>query len=179
MNFIIYHACLRPAFELPDQALAEFEATGEIKWASDLARIPEEYGVDNVYADLGTCFANSATANPRFAAALLGTLIKGLGADHVVWGTDSVWYGSPQWQIEALRRLEIPEDMQKKHGFAPLGPADGEVKNKIFGLNSAKLYNLDPKTALQAVKNDGLAQLKQKYSDIAEVRDNERYGYIT
>ena len=44
MNFIIYHACLRPAFELPDQALAEFEATGEIKWASDLARIPEEYG---------------------------------------------------------------------------------------------------------------------------------------
>jgi predicted TIM-barrel fold metal-dependent hydrolase len=179
MNFIIYHACLRPAFELPDQALAEFEATGEIKWASDLARIPEEYGVDNVYADLGTCFANSATANPRFAAALLGTLIKGLGADHVVWGTDSVWYGSPQWQIEALRRLEIPEDMQKKHGFAPLGPADGEVKNKIFGLNSAKLYNLDPKTALQAVKNDGLAQLKQKYSDIAEVRDNARYGYIT
>jgi predicted TIM-barrel fold metal-dependent hydrolase len=178
MNFIIYHACLRPAFELPDQALAEFEATGEIKWASDLARIPEEYGVSNVYADLGTCFANSATANPRFAAALLGTLIKGLGVDHVVWGTDSVWYGSPQWQIEALRRLEIPEDMQKKHGFAPLGAADGAVKNKIFGLNSAKLYNLDTKVAVEAVKNDGIAQLKQKFINTAELRDNARYGYI-
>ncbi|MFT5425381.1 MAG: putative TIM-barrel fold metal-dependent hydrolase [Gammaproteobacteria bacterium] len=178
MNFIIYHACLRPAFELPDQALAEFEATGEIKWASDLARIPEEYGVSNVYADLGTCFANSATANPRFAAALLGTLIKGLGVDHVVWGTDSVWYGSPQWQIEALRRLEIPEDMQKKHGFAPLGPADGAVKNKIFGLNSAKLYNLDTKVAQEAVENDGIAQLKQKFTNTAELRDNARYGYI-
>ena len=178
MNFIIYHACLRPAFELPNQALAEFEATGEIKWASDLARIPEEYGVSNVYADLGTCFANSATANPRFATALLGTLIKGLGVDHVVWGTDSVWYGSPQWQIEALRRLEIPEDMQKKHGFAPLGPADGAVKNKIFGLNSAKLYNLDTKVAVEAVKNDGIAQLKQKFINTAELRDNARYGYI-
>jgi uncharacterized protein len=178
MNFIIYHACLRPAFELPDQALAEFEATGEIKWASDLARIPEEYGVSNVYADLGTCFANSATANPRFAAALLGTLIKGLGVDHVVWGTDSVWYGSPQWQIEALRRLEIPEDMQKKHGFAPLGPADGAVKNKIFGLNSANLYNLDTKVAQEAVENDGIAQLKQKFTNTAELRDNARYGYI-
>ena len=32
------------------------------------------------------------------------------------------------WQIEGLRRLEIPEAMQKKHGFAPLGPADGPVK---------------------------------------------------
>lgn len=178
MNFIIYHACLRPAFELPDQTLAEFEATGEIKWASDLARIPEEYGVDNVYADLGTCFANSATANPRFAAALLGTLIKGLGEDHVVWGTDSVWYGSPQWQIEAMRRLEIPEDMQKKHGFAPLGPADGVVKNKIFGLNTAKLYKLDPELALQVVNSDGIASLKQNFTNSAELRDNTRYGYI-
>ena len=55
----------------------------------------------------------------------------------MVWGTDSVLYGSPQWQIEALRRLEIPDDLQKKYGFAPLGPADGMVKNAIFGYNSA------------------------------------------
>ena len=27
----------------------------------------------------------------------------------------------PQWQIEAMRRLEIPEDMQKQYGFQPLG----------------------------------------------------------
>ena len=43
---------------------------------------------------------------------MLGTLVKGMGAEHVLWGTDSVWYGSPQWQIEAFRRIEIPEDMQ-------------------------------------------------------------------
>ena len=48
---------------------------------------------------------------------------QGLGADHVCWGTDAIWTGSPQWQIEALRRLEIPEDMQKKYGFQPLGGA--------------------------------------------------------
>ncbi len=178
MNFIIYHACLRPAFELPEQALAEFETTGEIKWASDLARIPDKYGVNNVYADLGTCFANSATANPRFAAALVGTLIKGLGVDRVVWGTDSVWYGSPQWQIEAFRRLEIPEDMQRKHGFSPLGAADGEVKNKIFGLNSAKLYNLDPELALKATGTDGINKIKHAYANEPELRDNTRYGYI-
>src|SRR5207249_7470322 len=110
------HLPRRPA-RLPGATrpgLAEFDRSGEIKWASDLARIPGEQGVTNVYAEMGTSFANSCTANPRFAAALLGTWIKNMGVDHVVWGTDSVLYGSPQWQIEALRRLEIPEDMQKK-----------------------------------------------------------------
>ena len=63
----------------------------------------------------------------------MGMLIKGMGADHVVWGTDALWTGAPQWQIEGLRRLEIPEDMRKKHGFAELGPADGPVKRAIFG----------------------------------------------
>ncbi len=77
----------------------------------------------------------------------MGTLIKGLGADHVCWGTDAVWTGAPQWQIEGLRRLEIPEDMQKKHGFAPLGAADGPVKTAIFGGNNAKLYDIEPKRA--------------------------------
>ena len=44
---------------------------------------------------------------------MMGTLIKGLGHDHVFWGTDSVWYGSPQWQIEAFRRLEIPRTCRR------------------------------------------------------------------
>ena len=81
------------------------------------------------------------------AAALFGTLIKGLGYDHIFWGTDSVWYGSPQWQIEAFRRLEIPADMMAKHGFQPLGAADGAVKSAIFGYNSARLYKLDLRAA--------------------------------
>ena len=51
---------------------------------------------------------------------MLGQLIKGLGVDHVCWGTDAIWTGSPQWQIEAMRLLEIPQDRQQQHGFAPL-----------------------------------------------------------
>ena len=34
-------------------------------------------------------------SHPLYCAAILGSLVKGLEADHVVWGTDSVWYGSP------------------------------------------------------------------------------------
>src|ERR1700756_3663162 len=182
MNFVIYHSALRPFTELPDQAWAEFEASGRIKWTTDLAEIPEKYGVTNVYGEIGTSFANSAVAHPKFAAALVGTLVKGLGADHVVWGTDSVWYGSPQWQIEAMRRLEIPEDMQKKYGFAPLGGAGSPVKQAIFGLNSARLYRINLKAAdaqpLPAYSEDRLAQLKKEYEFAAKEPSNLRYGYV-
>ena len=50
-----------------------------MKWATDLAEIPAKYGVSNVYGEIGTAFATSAVANPRFAAAFIGTLVSGLG----------------------------------------------------------------------------------------------------
>src|SRR5213080_2022711 len=178
VNFVIYHAALRSFLETPDAALAEFEQTGRIKWATDLAEIPAKHGVTNVYGEIGTSFANSAVANPRFAAAFIGTLVRGLGADHVVWGSDSVWYGSPQWQIEALRRLEIPEDMQKTHGFAPLGPADGIVKTAIFGGNSARLYKLDVRSAQGEITRDKIAAIKAEYVAMGGMRSNTRYGYV-
>ena len=177
MNFVIYHAALRQFLESPDDDLAEFEKTGHIVWASDLAAIPQKYGVNNVYGEVGTAFANSAVANPRFAAALMGTLIKGMGFDHVVWGTDSVWYGSPQWQIEAFRRLEIPADMAQKHGFAPLGAADGAVKSAIFGYNSARLYKLDLRAELPPIDQDKLAAARTASLHTAN-RSNLAYGYV-
>ncbi|MEM7250034.1 MAG: amidohydrolase family protein [Pseudomonadota bacterium] len=178
MNFVIYHGCFRPFLEKPDATLAEFEKSGTIDWSTQLSRIPEEHGVDNVYAELGTAFATCATANPRLAAALVGTFIKGMGANRVVWGTDSVWYGSPQWQIEALRRLEIPDDMQKKHGFAPLGSAAGLVKNTIFGYNSARLYNVDATAFADPLPEDHLASIKREYELAGGIRTNTTFGYV-
>jgi len=178
INFIIYHAALRAFQENPTDDLDEFERTGYIRWTSDLAAIPEKHGVKNVFADTGTCFAVSAVTNPRFCAAMMGTLIKGVGHDHIFWGTDSVWYGSPQWQIEAFRRLEIPEDMQKKHGFAPLGAADSPVKSAIFGYNGARHYHLDLHAAFNELPNDGIARRKAAYLENGGARSNAAYGYV-
>lgn len=178
LSFVMYHSALRPFAESPEAALAQFEKNGYIQWVSDLAEIPAKHGVSNVYADIGTSFAMSATANPRFCAAFMGTLIKGLGADHVFWGTDSVWYGSPQWQIEALRRLEIPEDMRKQHGFAALGPANGEVKASIFGYNAARHYNVELHAGLMPWETDGMATTKAAYLSRSPTRSNAAYGYI-
>jgi hypothetical protein len=86
-----------------------------------------------------------------------------------------VWYGSPQWQIEALRRLEIPEDMQKKHGFKPLGAADGPVKSAIFAGNAAKHYKLDPSKAQNTLGTDEISAMRTYW---AGNPSNLRYGYV-
>ena len=176
MNFVIYHAALRQFLESPDDDLAEFEKTGHMLWASDLAAIPQKYGVSNVYGDLGQIFAQTAVVEPRLCAALMGMLIKGIGADHVIWGTDALWTGAPQWQIEGLRRLEIPEEMRNKHGFAALGPADGPIKRAIFGENSARMYRYEIKKA--AWRDDRFASIKSDYERRGPAPSNLRYGFV-
>ena len=177
LNFVIYHSAFRFTGGAQSIGWEQFEKTGRIDWVTDLAEIPEKHGVKNVYGDLGQIFAQSTVAEPRLCAAMMGQLVKGLGADHVVWGSDAVWTGAPQWQIEALRRLEIPEEMQKQHGFKPLGAADGPVKSAIFGDNSARLYGVTrPQRA--SLANDRVAIAKAEYDLHGEGRTNLRYGYM-
>jgi len=182
LNFFVYHAGYRYAGGPPlqgasDIGAVQFEKTGKIDWVSDLVDIPQKYGVTNVYADVGATFANCCISYPRLAAAMMGMLVKGLGSDHLLWGTDSLWFGSPQWQIEALRRLEIPVDIQKQHGHAPLGPTEGATKRAIFGLNSARLFNLDV-TEKAAWRNDSMSQRRVAYLDSGADRSNLAYGWV-
>ena len=178
LNFIVYHGGYRYAGGgRAEDAWAQFEKTGRIDWITDLADIPGKHGVKNVYADVGQLFAQTTMAEPRLAAVMMGQLIKGMGADHVCWGTDAIWTGSPQWQIEALRRLEVPEELQKKHGYAALGPADGPVKAAIFGGNNARLYNYQPQQRAELV-DDKLAAYKTLYEKHGAGRTNLAYGFV-
>ena len=178
LNFIIYHSGYRHIGGDPVLGLQEWEKTGRLSWVSDLAEIPHKYGVKNVYADTGQIFAFTVVSEPLVVAALMGTLIKGMGSDHVCWGSDAVWTGSPQWQIEGLRRLEIPDDMQKKYGFAPLGAADGPVKSAIFGGNSARLYKVDQAKAEHEMRGDKLGIMKAEYEGEGGRPSNLRFGYV-
>jgi predicted TIM-barrel fold metal-dependent hydrolase len=179
LNFIIYHGGYRyGGGGRAEEAWSAFERTGRIEWVTDLAEIPGKHGVNNVYADVGQLFAQSTMAEPRLAAVMMGQLIAGLGVDHVCWGTDAIWTGSPQWQIEALRRLEIPEALQRQHGFKPLGAADGPVKRAILGENNARLYGV-PAPQRAALEDDGLAQARRRYADLGGARSNRAYGYVS
>ena len=95
---------------------------------------------ENVWAELGSTWFNLMRA-PDDAAHVLGKLLRDVGEDRVLWGTDSIWYGSPQDQLRAFRAFEISEEYQERFGYPALTP---EVKRKVLGLNAARLYGVDP-----------------------------------
>ncbi len=178
LNFIVYHGGYRYAGGgRPEDAWAQFEKSGRVEWVTDLAEIPAKFGVSNVYADVGQLFAQTTIAEPRLSAVMVGQLVKGMGFDHVCWGTDAIWTGAPQWQIEALRRLEIPEDIARRYGYPALGAADGPLKNAIFGDNNARLYNFSRERRL-ALSGDRLALAKAAYDVHGDGRTNMAYGYV-
>jgi hypothetical protein len=94
----------------------------------------------NVYAELGSTW-RTVMSSPDEAAHLLGKLLVAVGEDRVLWGTDSIWYGSPQDQIDAFRAFRISEELQEAHGYPAL---TDEVKAKILWRNAADLHGLDP-----------------------------------
>jgi predicted TIM-barrel fold metal-dependent hydrolase len=97
----------------------------------------------NVYADLGTTWWH-LMRDPTQGAHAWGKLLQHVGEDNVVWGTDSIWYGTPQDQIQAFRALEISPELQERYGYPALTP---ERKAKVLGLNGARLYGVEHRIA--------------------------------
>jgi hypothetical protein len=94
----------------------------------------------NVFAELGSSWGQ-VYKHADQAAHYLGKLLLYVGENNVCWGTDSLVNGTPQPLIEAMRLASIPADMQTQYGYPELTP---ERKAKIFGLNSARVYRVDP-----------------------------------
>ncbi|MBX3190923.1 MAG: amidohydrolase family protein [Labilithrix sp.] len=121
----------------------------------------EEFPTDNVYAELGATFRALMT-RPLELAHALGKLLKSVGEDRILWGTDCIWFGSPAEQLAAFRAFQIPEELQEKHGYPALTPA---IKAKILGLNAAKVYGVDPGAVRCAIEDDDIAKIKEAKID--------------
>jgi predicted TIM-barrel fold metal-dependent hydrolase len=65
----------------------------------------------------------------------------------VLWGTDSLLWGNPQWQIEAFRKFQIPDQLVEGHGYPKITP---EIRRKVFGENAARIWNINKQQAMQA-----------------------------
>jgi len=115
----------------------------------------------NVYAELGSVW-REVMKDPEQAAHVLGKLLKTFGEDRILWGTDSIWYGSPQDQIMAFRAFEISAEYQERFGYPALTQ---QAKAKIFGLNAASVYKLDSVTIKKAQQWDPVAKAREEYKN--------------
>ena len=115
----------------------------------------------NVYAELGSTW-RYLMREPDDAAHVLGKLVRYCGEDNVLWGTDSIWYGSPQDQIQAFRTFQIAPGLREAHGYPELTTA---VKAKVFGLNAAKPYQISVEELRRRSGADALARDKANYQN--------------
>jgi len=164
-NFIIYHSAWAPLFfgQQSLRALRErrlLNGVPDIQWITRMAQ--QCAHLPNVYAELGTTFAATVTTFPSVCGHMLGQLLKYFGPERIVFGSDSLWYGAPRWQIEALWRFQIPEAMATEYGYPRL---DDAARRKILGLNSARLYRIEatapvaPSALYQPVPQDFAARV--------------------
>src|SRR5213594_3934241 len=168
INFLAYHAGLL--------GVSAPQPSGEVPWTTEFCQMKtKEPGLRNIYMELGSTFGQLVTTNPTACAHLLGQVIDAFGADHVLWGTDSIWYGTPQWQIEAFRRFEIPQALIDRHNYAPLTRT---VKEQIFGLNAARLFGVDVNARRNEIPNDYLSRMKMAYVDEGAVPSHRWYGWV-
>src|SRR5216683_2913448 len=176
LTFIVYHSAfhsLRPALEA---ARDEFRTSSRVDWVTDLCDIRlRNPGLTNIYAELGATFGQMVITSPLVCGHVLGMLVQAFGADHVLWGTDSIWWGSPQWQIEALRRFTMPDSLMKRFGYRPLTP---DVKAQILGLNAARVYGIDPGAHRNPVPPDYVSKLRAAYLDEGPRPSLTQYGWV-
>jgi predicted TIM-barrel fold metal-dependent hydrolase len=115
----------------------------------------------NVYAELGSTW-RLCMRDPDTAAHTLGKLIRHCGESNVLWGTDSIWYGSPQDQIQAFRTFQIAPELRDRHGYAEITPA---LRAKIFGLNALRLYPVPADVLGAHLKRDRVARARAEYRE--------------
>jgi predicted TIM-barrel fold metal-dependent hydrolase len=172
LNFIIYHSAWHPTARRKEGAA---DNPQYIPWISDLIEIVKRNDLRNVYFELGSTWNGTSGARPEVAMHLFGQLLNlPNGENQIVWGTDSIWGGSPQSQIERFRRFQIRDDIAEKYGYKKLTP---EVKAKVFGGNAARIYKIDVNARRKAIKTDKLAEQKREYQENPQP-SNTQYGWV-
>ena len=216
LNFITYHSCIKDTFfdyfawqevvaaERGDPGstrVVQGRRVPDISWTTEFCDLTGRFR--NSHAELGSTFAGSVITFPTLWAHLIGQLLMFKGEDNIIFGSDSLWYGTPQWQLEAFWRFQIPDRIREKWGYPRISD---DAKRKILGLNAARLYGLDsnprkynavpsnyaslvPKQLKDLLefdngapnltaRNDNLSKIKARYLESGAQRSNMRYGWV-
>jgi predicted TIM-barrel fold metal-dependent hydrolase len=144
--FLVYHSGYERDPDGEEGPYAPDSPAGVDRLVRSLADAGVRPGA-NVFAELGSTWY-LMLRRPVEAAHVLGKLLDAVGPDRIAWGTDSIWYGSPQPLIDAFRAFEIPVRMQEEFGYPPL---TAETKAKILGMNARAVYGITDDDVERAV----------------------------
>ena len=158
VNFLVYHSGF-----ISSQKEGPYDP-GRGEGVDELIRSVEENGVPrngNVYAELGSTW-RFALRDPDSAAHIVGKLVKHIGEENVLYGSDCIWYGSPQDQIQAFRSFQISQELREKHGYAEITP---KLRAQILGLNAAKPYDIEVGEVLKRARRDRIEEQRAAYRE--------------
>ncbi len=158
VNFLVYHSGFIAG--QPEGPYNPRRGEG----VDELIRSVVDNGIarnSNVYAELGSTW-RFAIRNPDTAAHVIGKLVKYIGDKNVLYGSDCIWYGSPQDQIQAFRTFQISEALQEKYGYSKI---TDQLRAQIFGLNAAKPYGIKVDEVLLRAQRDEIGRRKVEYRE--------------
>jgi predicted TIM-barrel fold metal-dependent hydrolase len=162
VSFLVYHSGF--VTEVEEKAYGQ-NAGGD--GIDTLIRSLEDNGIgpgSNVYAELGSTW-RFLMRDPQQAAHGVGKLLKHCGPDNVLWGTDSIWYGSPQDQIQAFRAFQIAPEFRERHGYPEITP---QLRAKVFGLNAMRPYGISAEEMKLRARRDAVAGERLAYRERPE-----------
>jgi predicted TIM-barrel fold metal-dependent hydrolase len=162
VSFLVYHSGFVSG--VPERA---YSGRGAGDGIDTLIRSLVENDVkpnSNVYGELGSTW-RFLMRDPDGAAHALGKLLKYCGENNVLWGTDSIWYGSPQDQIQAFRTFQISPALRAKHGYPEMTAA---LRAKVFGLNATRPYNISADEVKKRASIDNVARERLAYREHTE-----------
>ena len=159
-NFVVYHS----AYQYGNADETKPYTEGNKDGVNSLVTALKNNGFDsgkNVYGELGSTWA-SIMSNTKAATHVLGKLLKYLGEDNIVWGTDCMWYGSPQPQIAMFMSFKMDQDIRKQEGYPDL---TADIKTKILGRTAAKIFGVDADAKRCGIQETELSQYKRQLDD--------------
>ena len=158
VNFLVYHSGFIAGQPEGPYDPNRGEGIDELIRSVEKHEIPRN---SNVYAELGSTW-RYAMRDPNTAAHIIGKLVKHIGEKNVLYGSDCIWYGSPQDQIQAFRTFQISDELQEKHGYPKMTP---ELRARIFGLNATRPYGINVDEVLKRARHDVIEHRRTEYRE--------------
>ncbi len=157
VNFLVYHSGLVPGVaEGPYDAARSDGIDALITSVLKAGLGPRS----NVYAELGSTW-RLLMRDPDSAAHAMGKLLAHLGEDNILWGTDSIWYGSPQDQIQAFRAFRISDEFRERFEYPEITAG---ARAKVFGRNALRIYPVAEDVLRKHMATDTVTGARAEYA---------------